>query len=315
MRRTEAALTAALLVLMMRGPARAEEGGTGHYTPGANASFIDALPGHEGLAVANFFLYYPSSAGFRLPIGGLISVSLDATAYADSIVAVYQTPLQLLGGSYALGGVFTAVWMDVRGTIEAGSGTRAAGDTLSGIADLLLYPFMLGWTSLGGDLKYDFRLGVYAPTGKYEAGSIVNLGKNYWTFEPTFTVSFISSKIGLEGSAYAALDFNTRNQTTDYLTGDQFHVDATIAEHLPLLGGFVGVGASAFYYQQFTGDSGSGAKLGDFEGRTVGVGPVLSYAMKLDGVQGAVEVKWLPELEVKNRLKGNYFWIKVGAVF
>jgi hypothetical protein len=306
-----------LAVLALVGPlaAQAEEGGLGHYTPGANASFIDALPGHEGLAVANFFLYYPASAGFRLPLAGLISVSLDATAYADSIVAVYQTPLQLLGGSYAFGGVFTAVWMDVSGTIEAGSGTRTASDSLSGIADLLLYPFMLGWTSLGGDLKYDFRLGVYAPTGKYEAGSIVNVGKNYWTFEPTFTVSFISSKIGLEGSAYAALDFNTRNQTTDYLTGDQFHVDATIAEHLPLLGGFCGVGASAFYYQQFTGDSGSGAKLGDFKGRTIGVGPVLSYAMKLDGVQGAIELKWLPELEVKNRLKGNYFWIKAGVVF
>src|SRR4051812_1039973 len=37
---------------------RAEEGGTGHYVPGANASFVDALPGHEGFAIANFFLYY-----------------------------------------------------------------------------------------------------------------------------------------------------------------------------------------------------------------------------------------------------------------
>lgn len=308
-------LAAALLVLLALDPARAEEGGTGHYTPGSNASFIDALPGKQGLAIADFFLYYPASAGTRLPLAGLISVSLDAKVYADSIVAVYQTPLQLLGGSYAFGGVVSAIWTDVSGTLAVGNGTRSSSDFLSGLGDLLLYPFMLGWKSLDGDLKYDFRLGIYAPTGKYEAGSIVNLGKNYWTFEPTFTASWLSSRIGLEASAYAAFDFNTRNQATDYLTGDQFHVDATLAEHLPLLGGSIGVGASAFYYQQVTADSGSGAVLGDFKGRTIGVGPVVSYAMQIGSVQGAVEVKWLPELEVKNRLKGDHFWIKVGAVF
>jgi len=37
--------------------------------------------------------------------------------------------------------------------------------------------------------------------------------------------------------------------------------------------------------------------------------------MRFDGVRAAVELKWLPELEVKNRLGGDYFWIKIGAAF
>ena len=48
---------------------------------------------------------------------------------------------------------------------------------------------------------------------------------------------------------------------------------------------------------------------------TLGRVPVASYAMKLDGAHGAIEVKWLPEIDTKNRIKGDYFWIKIGAVF
>ena len=42
--------------------APAEEGGGGHYMPGAAASFIDALPGKPGIGVANFFTFYDVSA-------------------------------------------------------------------------------------------------------------------------------------------------------------------------------------------------------------------------------------------------------------
>ena len=312
MRRTVRALAAALPALISL-DVHAEEGGSGHYLPGANASFIDALPGRPGFAIANFFLYYPASTSRQLPIAGLITTRLDAKVYADSIVAIYQTSRELLGGSYAVGAVLPVVWMDVTASIAPGPLNRSQDE--NGIGDILFYPFMLGWKSLGGDLKYDVRLGIYAPTGKYEVGSLANLGRNYWTFEPAFTVSFLSSKIGLEASAYAAVDFNTNNTATDYQTGTQFHIDATVAEHLPLLGGFVGAGASGFYYQQVGGDSGSGARLGDFKGHTLGVGPVVSYAIKSSGFDGAIEVKWLPEIDVKNRLEGDYLWIKIGAIF
>jgi len=324
----------ALVALVILGPlsTRAEEGGSGHYAPGANASFADTLPGKPGLAIANYFNFYDGSASAskQLPLGGFIVTGtggIDATAYSDTILALYQTPLKLLGGYYSVGAAIPFVYMKVKaeGQVQLTktigrqtitiirTGTKR--DKASGIGDITLYPFMLGWTGLNGDLKYDVRFGVYAPTGDYDTGNLANLGKNYWTFEPTVSFSYISSKIGLELSAFVGMDFNTENHKTDYRTGTQFHLDFTVAEHLPLFGGLIGVGANVFYYQQITGDSGSGAFLGDFKGHTVGIGPVVSYATKIWNKNLVAEVKWLPEIEVKNRIKGDYVWFKLGMLF
>ena len=77
------------------------------------------------------------------------------------------------------------------------------------LATSYLYPFMLAWGN--GDLKYDVRLGVYAPTGDYEKGKLANLGKNYWTFEPAVSLSYMSSKMGFELTTFAGADFNAEN--------------------------------------------------------------------------------------------------------
>ncbi len=75
------------------------------------------------------------------------------------------------------------------------------------------------------------------------------------------------------------------------------------------------MGANAFYDQQLEGDSGSGTVLGDLKGRTSGIGPVVSYTTKVWKHDLAAEVKWLPEIDVKNRLKGDLVWFKLGIVF
>ncbi len=309
------------LTMLLPLPAYAEEGGSGHYMPGGTADFIDTLPGKPGLAIANFYNYYSGSASAskQLPLGGLIAAGLDARASSDTIVALYQTPLQLLGGSYAVGVVIPYVWLEAHGDVQLtgpGGGTIASAkrQTANGIGDITLYPFMLGWKSLDGDLKYDVRLGIYAPTGDYEKGALANVGKNYWTFEPAASLSYLSSKTGLELSTFAGIDFNTKNNDTDYQTGTQFHLDVTAAQHLPLFGGFMGIGANAFYYQQISGDSGSGAVLGDFKGRTEGIGPVVSYATKAWQKDLVAEIKWLPEMHVEHRLKGDSIWFKVAIL-
>ena len=299
----------------------AEEGGSGHYSPGQTASFIDALPGYPSLALVNYFTYYDGSVGGSrsLPLGGNLAANVNARVYVDTVAAIYETPLGLLGGNYAAGLAIPFGSMTVEGNVtRAGprgrTQTGMASDTSSGLGDLTVYPFMLGWTN-GTDLKYDVRLGVYAPSGEYEQGALANLGKNFWTFEPTLSFSWLSSKIGTEVTLFAGMDFNTENTPTDYQTGIEFHLDGTVAQHLPLFGGFAGVGANGFYYQQITGDSGSGAVLGSFEGRTVGVGPVLSYVHKIRKTSLAAELKWLPELDVQNRMKGDWIWFKLALVF
>jgi hypothetical protein len=297
---------------------RAEEGGSGHYLPGATASFIDALPGREAFAYVNAFTYYNGSArGTReLELGGQVVANIDATVYADTSILLYQTPWKFLGGQYAAAMAVPYLWMEVKGNVQVGPVTGNRRDTANGIGDIEILPFMLGWKK--GDLSYAATFGIYAPTGKFEEGQLANLGKNYWTFEPGVNLNWLSSKIGTEVSVFAGFDFSTRNDKTDYQSGDVVHLDATVAQHLPLLGGFAGVGANAFYYQQITGDSGTGARLGDFEGRTSGIGPVISYATKIGKSKTTdlvAELKWLPELDVEKRLKGDTIWFKLALVF
>lgn len=298
--------------------ALAEEGGSGHYLPGATASFVDALPGKEAFAYVNAFAYYDGSAsGTReLNLGGQVVANIDATVYADTSILLYETPWKILGGQYAAAVAVPYLWMNVKGNVQIGPVTGNQRDTANGIGDLQILPLMLGWTN--GDFKLGGQFGIYAPTGEFEKGALANLGKNYWTFEPGLNVSWLSGKIGTEVSLFAGYDFSTKNDKTDYQSGDVIHLDATVAQHLPLLGGFAGVGANTFFYQQVTGDSGSGATLGDFEGRTVGIGPVISYTTGIGRNKTTdlvAEVKWLPELDVEKRLKGDTIWFKLALVF
>ena len=53
----------------------------------------------------------------------------------------------------------------------------------------------------------------------------------------------------------------------------------------------------------------------DFEVLSAGVGPVLSYTHKFRQTQLAVELQWLPELDVRNRLKGDFVWFKLALAF
>ncbi|KAB2642769.1 MAG: transporter [Verrucomicrobia bacterium] len=310
--------------LALTATSRAEQSGSAHYLPGSMASFMDAFPGKPGgLAVLDFFTYYDASApaSRQLPLGGFLSSNSSATVYADTILAVYQTHQDLLGAGYAFGMAVPCVWLKVEGQAQlVGPGgvpgpAHALRDKANGIGDITLYPIMLGWTELAPDLKVDIRLGVYAPTGEYKQDQLANVGKNYWSFEPGVMVSWLSSKIGTEVSLYTGMDFNTANHAADYTSGTSLHFDLTLAQHLPLFGGIVGVGANAFYYDQITGDSGSGARLGPFEGMTCGVGPVVSYVRHVGDSQFLAELKWLPEMSVEKRMKGDYVWFKLGFLF
>jgi len=293
---------------------QAEEGGSGHYAPGATADFIDALPGKPGLVFADAFTYYHGDTTPPIEFGGNTSLNAHATLYADSIFALYETPLTFLGGNYAVATVLPYVWLSVEADVKVGPIAPKKSDSTDGLGDIELMPFILGWTN-SMDMKYDVRLGVYAPTGSYEKGQLANAGRNYWTFEPAISYSWLSTKIGTEFTVFGAFDVNTENDATHYQSGTSFHLDGTVAQHLPLFGGFAGIGAEGFIYEQITADSGSGATLGSFEGHTYGVGPVASYAHKIGKVDFAGEVKWLPEVDVQKRLQGDYVWIKLGIVF
>jgi hypothetical protein len=300
----------ALVVLVAPASLRASEGGTTHYAPGATASFIDAIPPEPGAALLAFGVYYSGDTSKNFPVAGL-NATLDARCFVENFFLFYEPEWKPLGLTYAAAIGIPFMTLKAKGTITGPLGnTFVRTDYATGLGDMLLIPAYFGYKT--GDWTWMGSLSVFAPTGEFERGELANTGLNYWTFMPEVAVSYLSPKNGRELDIYTGFDFNTRNPKTEYQSGVNYHIDVTAAQHLPF--GF-GIGANAFLIQQVGVDSGAGATQGNFQGRTVGIGPVLSYIKQWEGKTLAIEAKWLPELETDHRLNGDWIWLKAAFSF
>ena len=289
----------------------ASEGGTTHYTPGAMATLIDLPPTRPGLVIEPAYLRYKGNAGASVstPVVGEIALGLNATSDALLLGGFYTFEPKVLGAFYTVGAFLPYVWVDAEATISSAAGSRSRRDSASGLGDVSLIPAMLAWKS--GFWQYSALLTVYAPTGSYKTDRLANTGLNYWTFDPTVGASYNDDKRGFNAALNVGLSFNTTNNDTDYRSGTVLRFDGSVQQLFPAGPGVLGVGAEVFYLQQVSGDSGAGARLGAFKGRTVGIGPVLTYLLPLGKETLAAELRWLPETNVKNRLDGDYVWLKI----
>lgn len=292
----------------------AEEGGSGHYLPGSMASFVDGVPaGPTFLLRYNLFNYAGSFGRDKpLPIAGITAQNLNVDSWAHGLTAVW-CPNWDLGNkwSYAMSTTVPYVFMEVTADVDPVGGKT---DKENGLGDIVLMPLMLNFNA-NSNLNANARIAIYAPTGDYEIGRLANMGKNYWSVEPTLALMYFGLGNGIEASWFGGMTFNAENPDTDYKTGTQLHSDATVAQHFPVGKGLAGVGLNAAWYQQITGDSGAGATFGDFEGMTYGLGPVLSYTRTVKMIDLIAELKWLHELETRNRVQGDYIWLKVICKF
>lgn len=305
---------AMILSLVFIGSSEAEEGGSGHYLSGSMASFVDGVPAKPTFLLRYNLLNYSGSfeRNEPLPIAGITAENLDVDSWAHGLTAVWR-PNWNIGKkwSYAMSATVPYVIMEVSADVPPVADIT---DKESGLGDIVLMPLMLNY-NVNSNLNANARIAIYAPTGDYEVGRLANMGKNYWSVEPTLALMYFGLGNGIEASWFAGMTFNAENPDTDYKTGTQFHTDATVAQHLPVGKGLAGVGLSAFWYQQITGDSGSGATFGDFKGMTYGLGPVLSYTRTVKTLDLIAELKWLHELETKNRVEGDSIWLKVICKF
>jgi len=299
------------IVLVLASPLFAEEGGAGRYVPGNVATLIDLPPTKPGGVVETMYLHYDgdASAAGTFPNAGLVTAGLDATSDVWILGGLHTFETPVLVAHYSLGAFVPYVWVDVTANVTGGGTTGLRTDTADGIGDLTLIPAMMAWKC--DSWQYSAILSVYAPTGEYHVGSLANVGRNYWTFDPTVQVSYNNAKTGFNAAIFSGVTLNTENEDTDYQSGAAFHLDASVQQLLPLGPGFLSVGFNAFWYEQIEGDSGSGAKLGDFKGRDICIGPALGYILPCGENTFVAEARWLPELETKRRLEGNFFWLKV----
>ena len=68
--------------------------------------------------------------------------------------------------------------------------------------------------------------------------------------------------------------------------------------------------------QQVTGDSGSGAVLGSFKGRTMALGPSLNFnTINLNGPKASFALRYYHEFAVERRLAGQTFMASMSFKF
>ncbi|WP_235008999.1 SphA family protein [Marinobacterium lutimaris] len=301
------AVAAGLIVVQGASSVYAEEGGAGHYVPGALATIIDLPPNKPGMVFETAYLNYEGDVGTTLA-GGLLSTDLEAESDALLLGGFYTFEQKVLGAWYSVGAIVPYVDMEVTATVSAGGRSVRRTDQADGLGDITFMPLMMAWQK--DAYQFNAVLPIYAPTGDYEQGRLANPGKNYWTFDPTVGVSYSGPSL-LNWAVHTGFAINTENDDTDYKSGTVWHVEGSVQKLFPAGSGLIGVGANAFYYDQITGDSGKGANLGDFEGKTLGVGPVLTYLRPTATDSLVFELRWLPEIDVERRLEGDYIWAKL----
>ena len=312
-------LLAGAASLMLAAPlaAVAGEGGASHILPGSNATLMDLSPTAPGWFVKGIYLNYSGSAKAQIPTAAGVVANADVTANTFAFGGGYTFDTTVLGGAHYTVAAFlpyTSLDISANGVLPGG-GTipRRIHSDVSGFGDLTVVPVMLGWKS--GDWQYDALMPVYVPTGSYVDGRLGNTGLNYWTYDPIFGVTYSNKKSGFNAVLRMGYAMNTENDATHYKSGSLLHFDGAIEQILPVGSGFLALGAEAFYFDQATGDSGSGAVLGDFKGMTSGIGPVLGYIKPLGKNSLVFEGKWLTELDTKNRLDGDYWFLRAAYKF
>jgi hypothetical protein len=309
MKALASALIAALAALLSAPMAvLAGEGGVSHVMPGANATMVDLPPTAPGWFFKPMYINYQGDASARIPTAAGIVANADATTNTIALGGGYGFEQKVLGAHYGVAAFVPYSWVDISADTVALGGKRIR-NSVSGIGDVTIVPVLMAWKS--GDVQYDFLLPIYAPTGSYKVGRLGNTGLNYWTFDPIVGVSYNNPSSGFNAAAHLGYAMNTENGDTQYKSGNVLHLDASVQQIFPFGSGLANIGAEAWYFDQVTCDSGAGATLGCFKGRTAGIGPVLGYIQPIGQQRMIFELKWLPELDTRNRLNGAFIWAKM----
>ncbi|RVC69050.1 hypothetical protein EN759_09495 [Mesorhizobium sp. M00.F.Ca.ET.038.03.1.1] len=291
----------------------ATEAAAGRYIPGITAGpGMGIVPPTSGVgywAISN--AYYHGKASGEIPFGNdTVALDLKADMWITALAGVYVPELHLPGNwTYAVQGAVPIAWSQA----EASLGPIEADDHLAGLGDIAVAPLVFGWHNDAMNTFVSTSLTVTAPTGLWDKGRLVFLGLNYWTFTPAVGFTRLFPEQGLDFSAKFGVDINTRNEDTDYYSGAMAHLDLALTKNITKN---FSVGAIAGFLYQFQDDDSTFADAHDgFKGRSIAIGPLVSYKAEFGKTEVNLTLRWAHELEVKNRMKGDAVVFDISGKF
>lgn len=287
----------------------ADQGGISFWLPGLFGSLV-ALPGEPGWSVTSLYIHtsVAASAGRDLILNGRIVAGLTGSANLGAFGPTYIFATPVLGGqaSLSLLGVGGRSNAAISATLTGPRGNTISGslsDSDAGFGDILPQ----------GSLKWN--LGVHnlmtyvtgdIPVGKYNATRLANLGLGHGAVDGGGGYTFFDPATGHEFSAASGFTYNFTNESLNYQNGIDFHLDWGASQFLSKE---VFAGAVGYFFNQITGDSGPGAKLGSFQSRVAGIGPQIGYLVPIGEAQGFIGLKGYKEFAAQSRALGWNFWL------
>ena len=296
-------------LILCQNTAYASEGASSYYFPGCFNTFVNAAEPAPGFMTANQMLFYSGKAN-KAVLNGKINLNLEAGAFYNYAGGYYTFKKPVLNSRLQLGAFVPIGNTNIETNINTPLGSRKISDTDTGIGDSIVSA-ALYWKK--GNFHYKLVETVFVPTGKYSINNSINAGRNYTAFDTSLFLTWLNVKTGNEVTISPGIMFNNKNKDTDYKSGNEFHFDFALNRHY--FKKHYAVGLHGYYYHQLTDDSGNGAVLGGFKGKSMGIGPAFLWTPKAGKGNISVIAKWLHDIDQKNRMKGNYSQITVGYKF
>jgi hypothetical protein len=299
-----AILATALLSQSLYRIALADEGGVSFWLPGQYGSYA-AAPAKPGWSIESTFYHASAAAtaGASFSRGGGIQAGIKSPTGFVMVTPTYSFATPVLGAQAALG--ITALF-GKNSSLASATLSGLGGNTLSGArSDEVIG---LGDLNPTASLKWNrdkHNFMVYAttgiPVGAYSTTRISALGIGHWAVDTGAGYTYLNENTGSELSAVFGFTYNFINPYTQYQNGIDAHLDWAIS---PYVTDKLHIGAVGYFYNQVSGDSGSGARLGGFKSRVAAIGPQIGFFIPVADRQGYLNLRGYYEFDAKNRLDG-----------
>jgi hypothetical protein len=292
----------------------ADAGGLSFWLPGTFGS-LAATPVAPGWAYTTIYLHLQQNAGggrdFVTSGGVPGSVVAGLSAHADALIqgVTYTSPMPVLGGQFGLSLLAAPgnIGVGIDATLTGPRGNAISGssfDNRTTVSDVF-YQGTLKWNQgVNNEMVY---IAGNIPSGTYDSSRLANLSFGFSAIDFGGGYTYLDPKSGHEFSVVGGLTYSLMNPDLQYQNGIDFHVDWAASQFVSKS---VLVGLGGYYFQQLTADSGPGAKLGDFKGRVLGIGPQVGFIFPVgEGYQGYLNLRGFKDFAAENRPEGYSTWV------
>jgi hypothetical protein len=300
-------LASSFLVLMVA-PAAAVETGLSIYPKGFTDFMSGILPPEPGVYFSTVYYHFNGSSGAAVR-NGVAEFGLNVGMDAGFLHGTYVSDTDYLGGRYAMGGAIAVAGGSLDASLVGPKAAATVHAGNSGFADSIFTPVILGWDD--DKWHWNTSFSIYVPTGGYEPGQL-NIGRNVIGFMPGAGLTWFDPASGWDVSGALTFVSMTRNDATDYQSGDLLHFDWAVGNHVTPNWE---IGLAANLVQQFSGDTGTGAKLGAFKAQSFGLGPAVTYTGKVNSTPVSFNVKWEHDVTHTNTFGGDLVTVNATVVF